>query len=148
MFPSSGTTTRPFGKMLALAAALCAAAIPVSASFWIGPLHKPTITALPPEIVAFDVQTRTGAELAVDDAFCDHRDLVRASLFDDYGERIARSLELESGRTLDFWQSSVSGTWTVVYTRPDGISCVADSGDAWSSNGDRHPLMAQFGQII
>lgn len=59
---------------------------------------------------------------------CGPRDAVLAALADTYGET-RRSAGLASTNTLmEVFASDASGTWTIIITRPDGISCLAASG--------------------
>ena len=38
----------------------------------------------------------------------------------------------ESGAVLEVLASTV-GSWTILITRPDGVSCVVTSGEAWDT---------------
>ena len=62
---------------------------------------------------------------------CGPRDLVISKLEGSYGEsRMGAGLR-GTASILEIWASADSGTWTVLVTNTDGISCVVASGDNW-----------------
>lgn len=62
-----------------------------------------------------------------------HDDAV-AKLKNTYGEeKIGLGLGQRGASIVELFVSE-SGTWTVLVTRTNGMSCVAASGDNWSSN--------------
>ncbi len=62
-----------------------------------------------------------------------HEDAV-AKLKNSYGEeKIGLGLGQRGASIVELFVSE-SGTWTVLVTRTNGISCVAASGDNWSSS--------------
>lgn len=103
---------------------------------------------LPPRLAELDAQTRTGAELDATDTFCDHRDVVAASLIEDYHEEMIDHAGMPGERALELWASAEAGTWTLVYLRADGVACVADFGDGWTPDGSTHPLIAELGITV
>ncbi len=38
---------------------------------------------------------------------------------------------LQAGNLFEIWSSSEKGTWTVLVTRPDGVTCAVASGTDW-----------------
>ncbi len=103
---------------------------------------------LPLALRELDRQTRVGASLAPSDAFCDHRDVVAASLAEDYLEEVVETAGIPGGRMLELWASEDAGTWTLVYHRADGVACVADYGEGWMPSAPPHPLMAATGLAV
>lgn len=103
---------------------------------------------LPPILAELDAQTRTGADLYATDTFCDHRDIVSASLIEDYREEMVEHAGMLGDRALELWASPEAGTWTLVYLRADGIACVADYGDGWQPDGPTHPMIADLGITV
>jgi ABC-type transporter MlaC component len=62
---------------------------------------------------------------------CAPRDLVISKLEDSYGEsRMGAGLRGHAS-VFEIWASADSGTWTIVVTNTEGISCVMASGDSW-----------------
>ena len=65
---------------------------------------------------------------------CAPRDLVVERLQDKYSEQMtARGLQEGANRTmvLEIWASSETGTFTVLMTSAQGISCVMAAGTHW-----------------
>lgn len=62
---------------------------------------------------------------------CGSRDALIAKLGEKYGE-VRRGGGL-TGTTAIFeiWASDQTGTWTILKTTPDGLSCVMAVGDGW-----------------
>lgn len=64
-------------------------------------------------------------------SICAERDSMISKLKDKYGEA-ERGMGLSGGEAVvEIWSSSKTGTWTIVMTRPDGVSCVMAAGDSW-----------------
>lgn len=62
---------------------------------------------------------------------CANREDVIAKLQDSYGEHLAfRGLQKSRGAQtiLEVWVSTETGSFTVLQTRPDGISCIVSAG--------------------
>lgn len=71
---------------------------------------------------AAEAETRTA---------CAERKSVVARLADRYGETL-QSIGLQSNSAvIEVYASPDTGTWTILMTRPDGISCLIASGDMW-----------------
>lgn len=69
---------------------------------------------------------------AVAQAACGDRDKFVALLGDNYAEQ-PRAIGLTaSGRVLEVFTSS-SGTWTMLVTYPNGVTCVVATGDSWEA---------------
>jgi hypothetical protein len=65
---------------------------------------------------------------------CMAREIVTGVLIDQYGESITGEGLVTMGGVpaiLQVWSSPETGTFSVVITRPDGIACVAASGENW-----------------
>ena len=61
---------------------------------------------------------------------CGERDKILTKLGKDYAERPV-SLGLSSNGTLIEVLASKSGSWTMIYTMPEGGSCVVATGQSW-----------------
>lgn len=69
---------------------------------------------------------------ALAQAVCAQRDTIVAQLETNFAEK-PRLAGLESAtRIVEFWASDQTGTWTILLTGADGISCIAASGTAWT----------------
>ena len=62
---------------------------------------------------------------------CDERKSVVKKLFDVFGETL-KSVGLEkAGGVIEVYSSDETGSWTILITRPDSISCLVASGQMW-----------------
>jgi hypothetical protein len=74
-----------------------------------------------------------GANAALAAPLCARDEVVSKQLERGYGELpIARGLASD-GKLLQVFASEDGLSWTVVLTRPDGVSCVAASGRHWQT---------------
>ncbi len=66
---------------------------------------------------------------------CGSRDSVVAKLGEKYGE-IRRGGGGLAGSTAIFeiWASEATGTWTILKTSPDGMTCIMAVGDGWQDD--------------
>ena len=62
---------------------------------------------------------------------CAKRDVIVDRLAEFYDESQASIGLSNSRKMIEIWTSAGAGTWTLLMTRPDGISCVIDSGTHW-----------------
>ncbi len=72
-----------------------------------------------------------GPPVAQAQMVCGTRDSVVANLGDKYGE-VRRGAGL-AGTTAIFeiWASESTGTWTILKTTPNGLTCIMAVGDGW-----------------
>jgi hypothetical protein len=69
---------------------------------------------------------------------CAKRDQVVRKLEEKFGETL-RSIGLhQSDGVVEVYSSEETGTWTILVTRPDGVSCLMASGQLWEQ--DASPL--------
>ncbi len=62
---------------------------------------------------------------------CADRDQVVAQLEERYGETL-QSLGLHQNNALvEVYASEETGTWTILLTRPDGLTCLIAAGQMW-----------------
>ncbi len=62
---------------------------------------------------------------------CGTRDSVVEKLGEKYGE-VRRGGGLAGSTAIfEIWASEATGTWTILKTTPDGLSCVMAVGDGW-----------------
>ena len=62
---------------------------------------------------------------------CAERDAVVDRLETGYGETFAGGGLQSSSQIIEVWASEDQGTWTILMTRPDGMSCIMASGTDW-----------------
>lgn len=72
---------------------------------------------------------------------CDDRMTIVSSLSDDYQETRNSIGLANSGSVVEVF-SSIDGSWSMIVTRPDGISCLIAAGRNWES------LTRKIGQKI
>jgi len=63
---------------------------------------------------------------------CDDRNTIVSSLSDDYKESRNSIGLANSGSVVEVFSSS-DGSWSMIVTRPDGISCLVAAGRNWES---------------
>lgn len=61
---------------------------------------------------------------------CAPRDAVLARLEDRYGE-VRQSLVLGPSALFEVFANTATGTWTILATRPDGVTCLMASGGSF-----------------
>lgn len=65
---------------------------------------------------------------------CFQRDQLEIALTEKYQEyQLGRGLRSVT-EILEVWVSEETGTFTVIITRIDGVACVVDSGQSWTTN--------------
>lgn len=64
-------------------------------------------------------------------SFCAERDSVVQKLETGYGEAFAGGGLQNANRVFEVWMSEEKGTWTILMTRSDGVSCVMATGTNW-----------------
>lgn len=71
---------------------------------------------------------------AADTAACAKRELVVKKLEQGYGE-ILRSMGLQKSQGIvEIYSSETTGSWTILMTRPDGVSCLIAAGQLWEQD--------------
>ncbi len=85
------------------------------------------ITVMMPTSVAAQGIANNGAPIV-----CDDRNTIVSSLSDDYKETRNSIGLANSGQVVEVF-SSIDGTWSMIITRPDGISCLIAAGKNWES---------------
>jgi hypothetical protein len=71
------------------------------------------------------------AEAQAEPRACAERAKVVTRLAERYGETL-QSLGLhQSNGVVEVYASDSTGTWTILLTRPDGVTCLLASGQAW-----------------
>ncbi|MFQ5565021.1 MAG: hypothetical protein ACE5EU_01515 [Paracoccaceae bacterium] len=62
---------------------------------------------------------------------CGSRDAVVAKLGEKYGEVRRGGGLVGSTAIFEIWASEATGTWTILKTTPDGLTCVMAVGEGW-----------------
>lgn len=76
----------------------------------------------------------TAQPAAAQQTTCAPRADLIGQLQEVYGEtRQGSGLQGET-MVMEVYASATRGTWTIVYTRPDGVSCAVAAGDAWQND--------------
>ena len=73
---------------------------------------------------------------------CGSRDRIVERLAEKYGEQHRGSGLQDPSRLVEVWISQSTGTWTLLFTRADGLACIAASGSNWL---DYPPRLAAAG---
>ncbi len=63
---------------------------------------------------------------------CAPRDVIVERLEDKYTEHLAGGGLQNENQLLEIWTSDKTGSFTVLMSRPDGISCIVASGHHWN----------------
>ncbi|MGB3408544.1 MAG: hypothetical protein WBA67_13750 [Jannaschia sp.] len=69
---------------------------------------------------------------------CAPRDVVVSRLNKSYGENFSGGGLQGNSAVIEVWTSPEDGTWTILMTRSDGISCVMAAGTDWQPQLARH----------
>lgn len=64
---------------------------------------------------------------------CAPRDVLIERLEERYSERLTGGGLQNANTLLEVWASDKTGSFTVLMSRADGISCIVASGQSWSS---------------
>ncbi len=72
-----------------------------------------------------------GTAKAEPEALCAERDAVLSALAKEYGEAPVAIGVIGSGGLVEVLSSGVNGTWTIILTSPQGLSCLIVSGEGW-----------------
>ena len=83
------------------------------------------------DLDAFDKIETIGLDQFATEPYCDIRANLVQTLDHDFAEKRKAAQALPSDREIELFASDVMGTWTAVYNRPDGVSCVINSGIDW-----------------
>lgn len=62
---------------------------------------------------------------------CASRDIVIEKLTENYGEALGGAGLQNASRMFEVWFSEEKGTWTILMTRADGMTCIMASGTNW-----------------
>ena len=65
---------------------------------------------------------------------CGTRDAVVAKLGDKYGEVRRGGGLAQPTAIFEIWASEATGTWTILKTTPNGLTCVMAAGDGWQDD--------------
>ncbi len=76
----------------------------------------------------------TGPPVAQAQMACGTRDSVVAKLGEKYGE-VRRGGGLAGPTAIfEIWASDVTGSWTILKTTPNGLTCIMAVGDGWQDD--------------
>jgi hypothetical protein len=117
-------------------------AVPASAALWAA-LPQPGTDSL--DLTVYDTMPRIGAEQVPTDPYCDVQETLVINLTEEYGEELSLSALNPDQTRFDFWTSDDAGTWTVTYTRTDGVACVIGSGVGWAQGAAPGVFLSEVG---
>lgn len=80
---------------------------------------------------------------AVAQAPCGKRDAMVPALAEKYGEAPLFMGISSEGFTTEIFGSAGGGTWTVIMTRPDGLTCIMAAGTSWQAIPFKAPVAGQ-----
>lgn len=75
---------------------------------------------------------------------CFARDRLVANLAATYSEHLAGGGLQSATGLIEVWTTATGSTWTILMTRPDGISCVMATGTDWATH---KPAAAPAGEM-
>jgi len=99
------------------------------------------------DLSVFDNISAYGNDQSSTEPYCDLRENVVQTLDHDFAEQSKARSPLAKGRSVELYASDIMGTWTAVYTRADGISCVVSSGIDWEQ-GDNPVALLENEQLL
>lgn len=97
------------------------------------------------DLRAFDKINTIGVAQSPDVPYCDIRSKLTQTLDHDFAEKPRLEKTLSGNRSVELWASQIMGTWTAVYTRADGVSCVVSSGMNWTQGENPVALLHKEG---
>ncbi|MDZ4096507.1 MAG: hypothetical protein U1D35_16540, partial [Paracoccaceae bacterium] len=65
---------------------------------------------------------------------CTQRQSIVEQLSTKHTEQLSALGYQTGAQVLEVWSSSETGSWTLLVTRPDGISCVVATGSNWTQH--------------
>lgn len=72
-------------------------------------------------------------------ASCAKRDMIVERLASKYGEQRQSAGLNQNNGMVEVFASDETGTWTILVTMPNGISCLMAAGKAWQGVADASP---------
>lgn len=66
------------------------------------------------------------------ETFCGPRESIVERLEETYAEALSALGYQSDSQVVEVWSSKKTGSWTMLMTRADGVSCVVASGSGWS----------------
>jgi hypothetical protein len=92
-------------------------------------MSRPILTVLLGAGLAFQSLPATAGP-----AFCAERTQIAERLTTAYSEQLAGGGLQSSNGLIEVWTTETGSTWTILMTRPDGISCVMATGTNWATH--------------
>ena len=93
-------------------------------------------------LAVMELVTAYGDKQGYDEPYCDLRVTVTETLANDFHETRVTVPEERDGILVELWASERLGTWTMLATRADGISCVVETGRDWAGETSLDTLAA------
>ncbi|GIX13681.1 MAG: hypothetical protein KatS3mg118_1640 [Paracoccaceae bacterium] len=92
---------------------------------------------LPPSLIV--LAALAGMPAAAQGSVCGQREMIVQRLLEQFGEtRQSMGLQRDSG-VVEIFASLESGTWTILLTLPNGLTCLVAAGEAWDSTATPRP---------
>lgn len=67
------------------------------------------------------------------------RQSILTQLYINYGERPVSIGLTDTGNVIEVLKSEDGGTWTIITTRPGGLTCIVQTGERWQQVGRQAP---------
>ena len=84
-----------------------------------------------PSVILLAILLATVPAVAQAQMLCGDRDDVIEMLEEDYGQaRVGMGLSSPT-EIFEIWASTATGTWSILKTVPNGITCILTKGDNW-----------------
>jgi hypothetical protein len=94
----------------------------------------PYISLLARAVISLGLLAATPQARAEDRRACAEREQVVQKLEEKFGETL-RSIGLhQNDGVVEVYSSEATGTWTILMTRPDGMSCLLAAGELWEQD--------------
>lgn len=73
---------------------------------------------------------------------CYERSILLTSLTSEYGERLDQTRPVGNSGFLEAFKSPTDGTWTIIYSNEQGMSCVLATGEGLETDAEPRPELA------
>lgn len=94
-------------------------------------MHRPLLLAVAAAVVACVLAWAAAAHAQV----CGDRAALVERLATKYGESLVGAGISSDGTMLEVWASEASGTWSMLMTLSENVSCLIASGGDWNAGG-------------
>lgn len=90
-------------------------------------------------VLGFPIVSNGAANAQSMKAECYERSILLTSLTTEYGERLDQTRPVGNSGVLEAFKSPTDGTWTIVYSNEQGLSCVLATGEGLEADATPQP---------